>query len=233
MKNIENSAFQIKGIREGLLIMLGAGDWTDIRLQLLQHMRQNANFFMGARVALDAGNHNLNAAELGKFRDVLCDLDTSLWAVLSESPITIESARMLGMATKINLQKPDAIESKHDDRMAAGNLLLVEEKVAAGIKVESRGHVIILGDVDPGGEIVAGGSIIVWGHCRGILHAGSEGTLDAVVCALNLSPAQLRIADFTATLPKRKRKPKPEMAYVDANQVVSETWQPKMRKSLV
>ncbi len=233
MENIDNLTFQIKGIREGLLIMVGPGEWLEIQQQLLEHIRQNAKFFVGARLAVDAGSRNLNAAELGKFRDVLCDLNTSLWAVLSESPITIETARMLGLATKIKLQKSDPGERKHDDHQAGENEVMIEKTIHSGVKVISRGHVIILGDVNPGGEIIANGSIIIWGHCRGIVHAGAEGAQDTVVCALDLSPTQLRIAELIAASPRRKGKPKPEMAYINANKVVAESWNPKTRKSLV
>ncbi len=229
MEKIHNSAFQIKGIREGLLIIVGPGEWLEIQQELLEYIQQNVKFFLGARLAFDVGNRILSAAELGKLRDVLCDLDTSLWAVLSKSAITMETAQMLGLATQINLQKIDQMERRSDDPLAGENAILVEKTIRSGMKVKSLGHVIVLGDVNPGGEIVAGGSVIVWGRCRGIVHAGADGGITAVVCALDLSPTQLRIAELIAVSPKRKGKPQPEMAYINANQVVAESWNPKTR----
>jgi septum site-determining protein MinC len=48
-----------------------------------------------------------------------------------------------------------------------------------------------------------------------------------VVCALDLSPTQLRIAEHIATSPARKGDPKPEMARIKNGQIVAERWNPK------
>ena len=52
---------QIKGIRDGLLISLGEGEWTELQDTLIQHIQERASFFKGAMVALDVGNHILRA----------------------------------------------------------------------------------------------------------------------------------------------------------------------------
>ena len=48
---------QIKGIRDGLLVTLGEGEWPDLQSSLLSRIQERAAFFQGARVALDVGNH--------------------------------------------------------------------------------------------------------------------------------------------------------------------------------
>jgi septum site-determining protein MinC len=87
--------------------------------------------------------------------------------------------------------------------------------------------VVVLGDVNPGAEIIAGGSIIVWGHLRGTVHAGAMGEQTSVVCAMDLSPMQLRIAGFAATSPSRRGKTQPETAFLREGQMVAEPWNPK------
>jgi len=75
--------------------------------------------------------------------------------------------------------------------------------------------------------------VIVWGRLRGTVHAGAQGDQDAVVCALDLSPTQLRIADQISITPPQRRKPKPEMARLNKNKVVAEPWkieEPKRKK---
>jgi septum site-determining protein MinC len=69
----------------------------------------------------------------------------------------------------------------------------------------------------------------VWGRLRGMVHAGAEGEESAVVCALELSPTQLRIAGQIAISPQRKGKSQPELARLVKGQVVSEPWNPKGR----
>jgi septum site-determining protein MinC len=69
--------------------------------------------------------------------------------------------------------------------------------------------------------------VVVWGHLRGMVHAGAEGDDSAVVCALDLSPTQLRISDKIAVTPKRRGKPQPEIARLQDGQVIAEPWEPK------
>jgi septum site-determining protein MinC len=59
-----------------------------------------------------------------------------------------------------------------------------------------------------------------------MVHAGAEGNEQSVVCALDLSPTQLRIADKIATTPQRKGKSKPEIARLQDGQVIAEEWKP-------
>jgi len=95
--------------------------------------------------------------------------------------------------------------------------------------VQHHGHVIVIGDVNPGGEIIAGGDVVVWGRLRGMVHAGAEGNEKSIVCALDLSPTQLRIAGQIALTPKRRGKTRPEIASLKDGQVVAEPWNPKDR----
>ena len=63
------------------------------------------------------------------------------------------------------------------------------------------GHVVVVGDVNPGAEVVASGDIVVMGALRGVAHAGARGEEAAVVVALQLQPLQLRIAHRVARSP--------------------------------
>ncbi|HLV36917.1 MAG TPA: septum site-determining protein MinC, partial [Spirillospora sp.] len=78
---------------------------------------------------------------------------------------------------------------------------------------------------NPGAEVIATGDVIVWGRLRGNVHAGAEGDEDAVVCALDMTPTQLRIAGYIVTSPPEKRhNPRPEVARVRDGQIVVEAW---------
>jgi septum site-determining protein MinC len=79
--------------------------------------------------------------------------------------------------------------------------------------------------------VIATGNVVVWGRLRGVVHAGAEGDEQAVICALDLAPLQLRIAGQIAITPQRKGKLQPEMAHIKDGQVVAEVWNPN-RKGL-
>ena len=83
---------------------------------------------------------------------------------------------------------------------------------------------VVMGDVNSGAEIVAGGSIIIWGRLRGLVHAGAGGDEKAVVCALEFAPTQLRIAGEIAISPKRHGKLQPEVAHLQDGNLTAEPW---------
>lgn len=181
---------QIKGIREGLLVTLGDGDWSDVRRALLQHLDQQAGFLRGARLALDVGNHILKAADLGQLSKEIADRQLTLWAVLSSSPTTVRSAQSFGLATHLgNRPRVERGVTPVDTSLHGGeSAVLVRRTLRSGYSLEHAGHVVIIGDVNPGAQVVASGDVVVWGRLRGLVHAGAEGNEEAVVCALDLSP---------------------------------------------
>lgn len=106
--------------------------------------------------------------------------------------------------------------------------LLIERTVRSGQSINYPGHVVIMGDVNPGGEIVAGGDIVVFGSLRGVAHAGALGDSNAVVVALCLSPTQLRIATHITRAPDGEEiKPRqPEVASINDGAIVIERYYP-------
>jgi septum site-determining protein MinC len=230
----ERRQMQIKGIKDGLLVTLGEGEWSELEAAFLAYVEDKAAFFMGARVAIDVGNHILRAAELGGLRDRLSNKGIALWAVISNSPVTAQTAQVLGLATRISTPRPERTIRPLDTNLPGENAILVQRTLRSGFKVSHNGHIIVLGDVNPGAEVIAGGSVIVWGRLRGSVHAGADGDENAVICALELSPTNLRIAGLeraAAPPPKRpafgRSKPEPELVRIQNGQIAAEPWNPK------
>jgi len=222
------AAIQIKGIREGLLIVLGEGDWEDVRTRFLEEVDEQAAFLKGARLAVDVGNHTIKAVEMGSLRDALSDRGLSLWAVISTSATTEVTAQTLGLATRLNKPRQDRDARPLDTTVQSGEqAVLVHRTLRSGFSLHYDGHVVIIGDVNPGAEIIASGDVIVWGRLRGMVHAGAGGNDGAIVCALDLAPTQLRIAGQIAITPQRRGKAPPEMAQIKNGQVIAEAWNPK------
>ncbi len=225
------SKVQIKGIRDGLLITLGEGSWKETREALLEHIDQQAEFLRGARLAIDVGDQILKAVDLGQLRSEIQERDLTLWAVLSNSPTTVQTAQTLGLATRISIPAHEPSSFRTEPALYDGELaILVRRTLRSGVRLQHTGHVIIIGDLNPGAEIIAGGDVVVWGRLRGLVHAGAEGNEDAVVCALDLSPTQLRIADKISVAPQRRGKPQPELAHIRNGRVMAEAWDPKKIK---
>lgn len=106
----------------------------------------------------------------------------------------------------------------------ADGALVVPRTLRGGQRIHHDGTVIVLGDVNPGAEIVAGGHVVVWGRLRGTVEAG-HATAGAMVCALDLAPNQLRIGTAIARAPEEPdRVPVPEVAREVDGQIVVEGW---------
>lgn len=102
---------------------------------------------------------------------------------------------------------------------------VVSRTLRSGQRVSSAGTVVVLGDVNPGAEVIAGGDVIVVGKLRGLAHAGAEGNENATIWALELAAKQLRIADKLAVAPEGAEPAKgPERARVENDQIVIEPW---------
>ncbi len=102
-----------------------------------------------------------------------------------------------------------------DDETSAAQTLIVEKTLRGGQKVVSEHSVLVIGDVNPGAEIIAGGDIVVLGTCRGIAHAGAYGNREATIKANRLLASQLRIAGVIARAPDQLNNPEyPEIARI-------------------
>jgi septum site-determining protein MinC len=242
---------RIRGTSQGLVITLGAGDLGALLRELDERLSSTASFFRGGRVALHVGPRELTTEELEALGQTISRNGVSLWAVIGDSGATQAAAEALGLETTFGPQvtfPPEAasmprpewhegrdkgqLETEAEDatlRLAQdGDLgVLIRRTLRSGQVVQYPGHVVVIGDVNPGAEIIAGGDVVVWGKLRGIVHAGATGDDEAVVCALSLAPLQLRIGNHIARAPEEREDllERPEMASVQDGEIVAEPWE--------
>ena len=218
-----NLLVQIKGVRDGLLATFAEAAWEDQCSTLLAQIDERPAFFQGARLALDVGSQVLKVNDLVGLRDRLSERNVTLWAVLSESQVTEHTSQLLGLATRISKPRPE--EQKVAEAMSEDSALFITKTLRSGKRIEFPGNVVILGDVNAGAEVIAEGHVIVWGRVRGMVHAGAKGDRSAIICALDLSATQLRIADEVSAMLKPQKNPKPEIARInEEGYLQSELW---------
>lgn len=89
--------------------------------------------------------------------------------------------------------------------------------IRSGQKIEFEGSLVIIGDVNPGAEVIAEENIVVLGNLRGLAHAGAKGNRDAVIEAVEIDATQLRIADVVKEIEKDEAEIKKVVtsAYID------------------
>jgi len=219
---MEEIPLTLKGTQQGILLKPQSEDWAEILSALEDALRDAEDFFRGGRVILELGTKALTEAHLLAVRALLDQYEMELWAILSEDQETIHLTRSYGIRTR--LPGETATHEKPADT-PENNALLIQRTFRSGQSMKYPGHIVILGDVNPGAEIIAGGNIIVWGRIRGMVHAGALGDESAIVCALDLAPSQLRIAGHISRAPEERRhSPQPEMASIDQNRIIAQPW---------
>lgn len=230
------SQIGIKGIREGLLMTVpDRGSFVDLLTLLKSDLSQKQAFLQGSQVALQVGYRKLDKDNLRELQTLFVQNQLELWAVLAEEPSVRAAARDLALATRLsgsqtdlngNLLSPVAEPETAVQQQPPQGGLILKETLRSGRSIYHEGHVVVIGDVNPGAEIVAGGDVIVWGRLRGLVHAGALGDETAVICALELNPTQLRIANQIAISPDEKRgRAIPEQAAIRNGQIEAEMWQ--------
>ena len=101
---------------------------------------------------------------------------------------------------EIEEQKDEEISAKKVEAESLPTLYL-RKTIRSGQSISSDGNIVVIGDVNPGAEIIAKGDITVWGILGGIAHAGSDGNNYARIRALKLNPVQIRIGEVFARRP--------------------------------
>ncbi|MFN3491896.1 MAG: septum site-determining protein MinC [Anaerolineales bacterium] len=219
------SIVQIKGIRDGLLATFSDAVWEDQYSALITTIDDKPSFFQGARLAIDVGNQALKVNDLVELRDQLSERSVALWAVISESPTTEQTSQLLGLATRISKPRPEEQKRFTDTISSDDSALFISKTIRSGTRIEYPGNIVIVGDVNPGAEVIAEGSVVVWGRVRGVIHAGVKGNRNAFICALDLSANQLRIADEASAMLKPQKDPKPEIASInEEGKLQAELW---------
>ena len=208
---------KLSGTDYGLLLRL---EWDSPLPQLLveleEYLQQSPKFFAGAQVLLEIGGRPVLQQDMEQLAVVLSRYGVMLQGVV---PILDGLERRSPPASHTTfVPSPPDVQT----------LVHVEQRtVRSGEKVAADGHLIVVGDVNPGAEVIAGYNIFVWGALRGSAYAGVPDHEEAIITALHFAPIQLRIAGHIARPPEaRPNAPgTPELARIDQNAIVVEAWE--------
>lgn len=215
-----HDAISIKGRENSVAVHVGEGNWVALLDLLHARLLQSNGFFKGGQVALDLGPRGLPVSALREVQVLFREHQMTLVWIRSSAEATCQSATDLGMiAIYVESHVDGTIE---DSRIGEEQQAVSYPQLGQGesgqqgnqhpLDFVHRGHlrsgqvvervesIVVIGDVKPGATVISAGDILVWGRLRGVAHAGVMGNTRAIVCALDLSPTQLRIAGITAQL---------------------------------
>jgi septum site-determining protein MinC len=178
---------KLKGVGDSLWVTLDPTCSPDILKEDLKRIFSNLRHLAyDSKVILDSGQPDHNeklVEELGGYLKEYFKVN-SVVAPHKKRSRTEERIRTRDMARSWNNYR--------------SNALVIAGRVRSGQKITAKKHLLILGDVNPGGEIHAGGDIFIMGSLCGKALAGQPQNEDAIILALDFRPTQIQIGPFVA-----------------------------------
>jgi len=208
----------IKGIKDGLVLKL---DDQCSYHQLIEELKQKLlerrhHYGDGPLVSVkvEVGNRFINKQQKEEIQAIIRSEKKLFVAEIESNVITKEEC---------------------EERLKQTELKTVVQIVRSGQILQIDGDVLLIGDVNPGGKIIAGGHIYILGALRGIAHAGYRGDMDKVIAASLMKPSQLLIGDVMNRPPDQTDEEAHymECAYFDSerSQIVIDRLQSYFRKT--
>jgi septum site-determining protein MinC len=200
----------IKGVDDKLEVYFNEmASYPSLREDLIQKLQKNKNFFLNSNAKVVISGRNLSPAQRREIKRIF-SMDYGISNVYYADEIK-------KAAEPAVLYQAQETEEKNPPQATLGEIELVSREyfdaksifisatVRSGQRIECEGDIVVLGDVNPGAEIIAGGSIAVFGTLRGLAHAGAGGREDVCIAALYMKPKQLRLSG-RVLMPDENRK---------------------------
>ncbi|MCM3568403.1 septum site-determining protein MinC [Neobacillus mesonae] len=196
----------IKGTKDGLVLLLDdLCSYDELKRELDLKLSANTRTEDERHlisVKLEAGNRYLTEEQREELKELVRQKKNLVVDTIVSNVLTKEEA----------------------DRLRAENeVVTVSKIVRSGQVLKVSGDLLLIGDVNPGGTVVAGGNIFVMGALKGIAHAGCFGNNQAVIAASNMRPSQIRIHDSlhpAQDFVPAEDKHEMECAYIDENRQI-------------
>jgi septum site-determining protein MinC len=225
---MEENQVTFKGTVNGLTIIMKPDETFDeIVDQINKKVKSASKFFDGAVLNVKYKGKKLTEEQENHIYTLLKEKSGAQINSFAEDPEPTQSSAIEKSGSSLQKMKMKTVFFKGIDE---GNTKFHRGTLRSGQLIHFDGNVVILGDVNPGAEVVASGNVIVMGALRGIVHAGADGNKGSMIAALNLSPTQLRIADIIARAPdgdEGKNILLPELASIKNDQVYIERYLPQ------
>ena len=157
----------------------------------------------------------MDVRQLQEIAEALSEVELKMKVVNTSRRQTAVAAATVGYSVEQKSSLTTLNQTPTEKVEPLAEPLYLQMTVRSGVEIRHPGTVIIVGDLNPGGSVVADGDIIVWGRLRGVVHGGNKGNSKSVIMALQMEPTIIRIADQVARGPEKPPAQfYPEVAYV-------------------
>lgn len=215
---MDNTSVKLRGYKDGLHLIINPKiSLSDIETAIHELLTDMNQPLSGTSIHIDMKPSTLS---LEDFKDLESHLTETYNLVVNGVNIFEETVEAPILAAPASHSISRDLSSGHN--IDFDNAKVVRQTIRSGQTTRCLdGSVIIYGDVNPGGEVISAGDIIVLGTLRGTAHAGANGGLSSVIIAMELVPLQLQIGSYV-NRPPTGQKPRgyPEIACVGAEDII-------------
>lgn len=189
-----------KGRKDGITVLLDRDvDFDLIKSTLHEKMADAKGFFMNGKAAITFKGRDLSEDEEQELLNIITS-ETDLSITFAQS-VNTDQTRVAPTENAAPAADGDVF-TRTIEEFGVNTTIFRTESLRSGQSVRFNGSVVVVGDVNPGAEIVAEGNVVVLGKLMGLAHAGCSGCPDCFVAALRMQPVQLRIGDKITYFPK-------------------------------
>jgi septum site-determining protein MinC len=229
--------FTIKGLKSGPTFLFDdQAPFLDILHAVEEELARAKGFFRDSPVVLHFGDRSLKKEEWRELKEILHREGLLLRYAVAATTTSRDLLYKEGLTVRDSLslagqEKPAAPAIEEVVNHSRGTALYLRRSLRSGQSEVCEGDVMLVGDVNQGAEVIAGGDAIILGTLRGMVHAGYPDNREAIVIALNLMPLQLRIGPFIARADEGhnpRRVSRPEVARVKEERIVIEPYVGKL-----
>jgi septum site-determining protein MinC len=227
---MEDCVVTFKATVNGLyLVMREQDEFKSIIDQIEKKLASAGKFFKGASLSVRYRGRKLSKDEESRVLDLMIrgtGANIKSFEEDTSEPIVSHNVNDEKSSGKIQSRK------FYFNGINEGVTKFYRGTVRSGQLVSYGGNLVVIGDVNPGGEVWATGNIVVMGSLRGNVHAGADGNKEAIVVAYNLQPMLLKIANVITRSPDEKDARElcvPELAFVKDDMVYIEQFLPQFK----
>lgn len=220
--HMKKNSIVIKGNKYGIVVVMDSDtSFDEIKNQLEEKLKESARFFGNGTMAISFEGRNLDDEQQKELLNVISESSDLNIACI------IDHDEKLTEIFKKSVEKIENIDDNKEDEPTPDSTPVVDVDkntgkffrgtLRSGQILESDTSIVVIGDVNPGASVSAGGNIIILGSLKGTVSAGMNGDEKAFIVALDMAPVQVRIGDTIARCPERQKKAKPEtkIAYLN------------------
>lgn len=193
-------------------------DWVT---EIDKKIKTAGSFFAGSPVVLDLSAVTLSKSAVGHLVSELEQRGVSVMGIENIDPAQTDASLppLLRSSRRANTDTEAVAPPARETRREPATLL-VDKPVRSGQSIFfPDGDVTVLGSVGSGAELVAGGSIHVYGTLRGRAMAGSNGNVHARIFCTKIEAELLAIDGhyLTADLMDKRLRDRPVQAWLDGS----------------